>query len=235
MKINTKRKILSNELVLFSTNNINTTGIVTTSLNIANTFNKYHDEVIRDIEHINKEILNSGIVPSLNPFIFEASEYKNEDRTRDKMYVLNFNATHLLMGGYKRPRDFRLKMLYVVRFNAMIKALFDIKQARISSKQIRGTLIDSIRYSVPNMPYKNKYSYIYDMIYANIFGSTAKVLRMLFDCKTNDLLRDYLDNRNLKLLYKVEKHVAVLLEYNEPKMAVSLAIDNLVRLKHIVQ
>lgn len=67
------------------------------SLEIAELTGKQHKNVVRDIENL----IEQGAITGLN---FELSEYKDGSGKRNKMYLLDFEATMTLVTGYDAKR-----------------------------------------------------------------------------------------------------------------------------------
>ena len=91
---------------------------VVTSLNIAETFGKRHDHVLRDI----KELECSEEFRLSN---FGESSYTNSQNKKQLMYLITRDGFTLLVMGYTGEKAMKFKEAYIKQFNAMEKALFE--------------------------------------------------------------------------------------------------------------
>lgn len=96
-----------NELVI-----INDNQAVTTSIMVAENFEKRHDHILRDIEKLEKD------VPNFGEMYFKSEALDAYGRNR-KIYYLNRDGFTLLAMGFngKKALDFKLK--YINQFNKM--------------------------------------------------------------------------------------------------------------------
>lgn len=94
---------------------------VTTSLQVAETFNKRHDNILRDIENLKKDVLNFEEMYSEN---YEPDAY-GRDR---KVVYMNRDGFTLLAMGFTGKKALEFKIKYIKAFNQMEKT---IKEHRI--------------------------------------------------------------------------------------------------------
>lgn len=99
---------------------------VTTSLQVAETFGKRHDHVLRDIEHVRKDLPNFG------EMFVEANVPDSYGRDR-KAYYLNRDGFTLLAMGFTGKAALNFKLQYIQAFNHMEKV---IKTSRMDSYMI---------------------------------------------------------------------------------------------------
>ncbi|MCI2020625.1 MAG: phage regulatory protein/antirepressor Ant [Lentilactobacillus buchneri] len=85
---------------------------VTTSLQVAETFGKRHDHVLRDIEHVRKDLPNFG------EMFIEANVPDSYGRDR-KAYYLNRDGFTLLVMGFTGSEALNFKLQYIQAFNEM--------------------------------------------------------------------------------------------------------------------
>ena len=228
MKIKTKAKILETKLVLFSNNNLQKADAVTTSLNIAEAFGKEHKHVIETIDKLKDGLMGRKFDSSENPYRLEESEYIASTGKKNRLVIINKDLAMFLCMGFTGEKADIIKTNFIIRFNEMEKELLLVRQARLTGKLFRNDLTDSIKDNVDinKCPY-NKYAYVTNMIYSSVFGKTAKALRIMNDCKTNDLLRDYLDPEKLEKVYAIEKDVSVLLKFFAPVKAIEMSLEKM--------
>ena len=100
---------------------------VTTSLQVAENFEKEHKNVLRDIDKLKKDALK------FEQMFFEATEPDSYGRPR-KMFYMNRKGFVLLVMGYTGKKAFSFKEAYIDAFDAMEKEL------------------NKPRYEIPNTP-----------------------------------------------------------------------------------
>lgn len=89
---------------------------VVSSLDVAETFGKRHDNVLKDI----RELDCSDEFRLLN---FEESTYLNSQNKKQPMYYMTRDGFAILVMGYNGEKAMRFKEAYIKQFNAMEKAL----------------------------------------------------------------------------------------------------------------
>ena len=105
-----------NELIQLKENQI-----VTTSLLVAEKFNKNHYDVLRKIDSLILDIEENAILPS--PQLFEKSEYKTSQNKTLTMYYINRDGFTLLVMGFTGKEALEWKLKYIQAFNEMEKRL----------------------------------------------------------------------------------------------------------------
>ncbi len=86
---------------------------VTSSLQVAETFNKEHKNIIRDIEHLLES--DSSVLSSQ---IFLKSTHENRGK-QYPMYYMNRDGFTLLAMGFTGKKALHFKMQYINAFNQM--------------------------------------------------------------------------------------------------------------------
>ena len=94
--------------------NIKNDEAVTTSLLVAEMFEKRHSNVIRAIENIVGNELKNELVKMFHP-----STYKDSKGERRKMYYINRDGFSLLAMGFTGKKAFEWKLKYIEAFNQM--------------------------------------------------------------------------------------------------------------------
>lgn len=108
---------------------------LTTSLKVAETFGKRHDNVLRDIENLLTGL--SEIDESqLRLLKFEESVYVNAQNKQQKMYLLNRQAFTLLVMGYTSPKALAFKVAYSNAFDAMEEHIRTVGKSLLTTKEI---------------------------------------------------------------------------------------------------
>lgn len=107
---------------------LNNEQVVTTSLVVAESFDKRHDHVLQDIKKLTTK--NPGVKN-----MFDKSVYINDRNRQYPMYYINRDGFTLLAMGFtgKKAMDFKVK--YIEAFNAMEKELKE-KQPNLSTKDL---------------------------------------------------------------------------------------------------
>ena len=85
---------------------------VTTSLQVAENFGKRHDNVLRDIDTIKKD------VPNFEEMFIETTEPDSYGRDR-RIYYMNRDGFSLLAMGYTGSKAMEFKLKYIEAFNKM--------------------------------------------------------------------------------------------------------------------
>ena len=131
----------------------------TTSLKVAEIFEKEHFHVIRDIEEIVRKLTEDAASAIENPKLvflkisemFHKSNYKVEGQTRRyPMYYLNRDGFTLLAMGFTGQKALEFKLAYIAEFNRMEKILAERqtaewKAARQAVKDATRKMTDAIR------------------------------------------------------------------------------------------
>lgn len=171
---------------------------LTTSVDIANNFNKRHDHVIATIDELRNSLQKD--VP-----YFRESDYINERGKNYKMYKITRDGFSLLVMGFTGKKALVWKLKYIEAFNKM-EALVrtnlkrrvseSYQQARISGKKIRLEETDAIKLFVEYAT--NQGSTKAKMYYCNVTQMTNKALFYLVEgmAKPNNL-REVLDTFQL--------------------------------------
>lgn len=89
---------------------------VTTSVSVAESFEKRHDHILRDIEVLKKD------VPNFGEMFFETTEPDSYGRER-KVYLMNRDGFTLLAMGFTGKRAMEFKLKYIEAFNEMERQL----------------------------------------------------------------------------------------------------------------
>lgn len=180
---------------------------VVTSLDVAETFEKRHADVLRDIEKLDC----SAEFTERN---FALSYYKDSSGKSNKMYYITRDGFTILVMGYTGEKAMRFKEAYIRQFNAMEKALIGKIKEREKGIAVRQALTKAIQQSNENeRMHGHAYSTYTDVIYKSLFGKSAKQLREEYGISKNDKLRDYFCEEDLKKVQNAEMLVSSLIGY----------------------
>lgn len=180
---------------------------VVTSLDVAETFEKEHRNVLKDI----RELKCSEEFRLLN---FVQSDYLNEQGHKQPMFYMTRDGFTLLAMGYTGEKAMKFKEAYIKQFNTMEKALFSKIKEREKGIAVRQALTKAIQQSDENeRMHGHAYSTYTDVIYKSLFGKNAKQLREEYEIEKKDNLRDYLTAEELKKVQDAEMLVSSLIAY----------------------
>lgn len=182
---------------------------VVTSLDVAETFNKLHKDVLESIRGI-KSTLSTAEFSAL----FYEENYKASNGKMNPMYYMNRDGFTLLVMGYTGEKAMKFKLDYIKQFNAMEKALIGKMKEREKGIAVRQALTKAIQQSNENeRMHGHAYSTYTDVIYKSIFGKNAKKLREEYGITNKDNLRDYFSEEELKAVQNAEMLVSSLMGY----------------------
>ena len=179
---------------------------VVSSLDVAETFEKKHYHVLRDI----KELECSEEFRLSN---FGESSYRNSQNKKQPMYYMTRDGFTLLVMGYTGHKAMKFKEAYIKQFNAMEKQLKEKLVERQKGIAVRQALTKSIQQSNENeRMHGHAYSTYTNCIYKVIFGKNAKQLREEYGIDKKANPRDYFSSEELKAVQSMECLVSGLVD-----------------------
>ena len=179
---------------------------VVTSLDIAKTFEKRHDNVLRDIANLEC----SDEFRLLN---FEESSYINSQNKKQTMYYITRDGFTLLAMGYTGEKAMKFKEAYIKQFNVMDRMLQGKLIEREKGIAVRQSLTKALQQSTENeRMHGHAYSTYTNCIYKVLFGMNAKQLREHFGLSKKDDLRDCFSAEDLKAIQSMECMVSGLID-----------------------
>lgn len=186
-----------------------------TSLDIAETFGKRHDHVLRDIREL-------GCSEEFRLSNFGESSYKNEQNKEQPMFYMTRDGFTLLVMGYTGELAIKFKEAYIRQFNAMETALRGKLVEREKGIAVRQALTKAIQQSnEDDRMHGHAYSTYTNCIYKALFGMNANQLREKFGVNKQDNLRDYFSPEELRAVQSMERLVSGLVdcgwEYSQVK------------------
>ena len=180
---------------------------VVTSLDVAETFEKRHDHVLRDIDSLAKDIPNFG------EMFFQSTISDRYNRNR-KIFYMNRDGFTILVMGYTGEKAMQFKLAYIKQFNAMEKLLKEKLIEREKGIVVRNAFTKAIQQSNENeRMHGHAYSTYTDVVYKSLFGKNAKQFREEFGITKNDNLRDCFAEEDLKKIQNAEMLVSSLIGY----------------------
>ncbi len=179
---------------------------VVSSLDVAETFEKRHADILRDIENLkcSKEFTKRN---------FALSSYKDSSGKNNKEYLITRDGFTILVMGYTGEKAMRFKEAYIKQFNAMEKALQGKLIEREKGIAVRQSLTKALQQSTENeRMHGHAYSTYTNCIYKVLFGKNAKQLREELGISKKENLRDYLQEEQLRAIQSMECLVSGLVD-----------------------
>lgn len=180
--------------------------VVVTSLDVAETFEKEHKHVLRDI----RELVCSEDFRRSN---FGPSSYINAQGKKQPMIYMTRDGFTLLVMGYIGETAMWFKEAYIKQFNEMEKTLRGKLIEREKGIAVRQSLTKALQQSTENeRMHGHAYSNYTNCIYKTLFGMDAAQLRDLYAIEKKDNLRDCFTTEELKAVESMERLVSGLVE-----------------------
>lgn len=171
---------------------------VVSSLDVAETFEKEHRRVLQDI----RELQCSDSFWQHN---FVQSEYLNEQKHKQPMYIMTRDGFTMLAMGYTGEKAMKFKEAYIRQFNEMEKVLRGKVIEREKGIAVRQSLTKAIQQSTENdRMHGHAYSTYTNCIYKVLFGMNASQLRETYGIGKKENIRDYLTEEQLKEVQSME-------------------------------
>ncbi len=180
--------------------------IAVSSLDVAETFEKRHADVMRDIREL-------GCSEEFGQRNFAQSYYINAQTKKQPMYQMTKDGFTLLAMGYTGELAMKFKESYIKQFNAMEKVLTGKLIEREKGIAVRQSLTKALQQSTENdRMHGHAYSTYTNCIYKVLFGMNANQLREKHGISKRDNLRDYLSANELKAIQSMENMVSGLVD-----------------------
>ena len=179
---------------------------VCTSMDVAETFGKAHDKVMRDIREL-------GCSPEFNAANFGDIYYMDSMNRKQKAYVMTRDGFTILVMGYTGDLAMKFKEAYIRQFNAMESALLGKRIEREKGVAVRQALTKALQQSAENeRMHGHAYSNYTNCIYKVLFGKNAAQLRDEFTIGKTDSLRDCFTSEQLRAVQSMECLVSGLVD-----------------------
>ena len=165
------------ELVSLTTQDITGAEPITTSLKIAEMFEKQHKHVLEDcrevFEHLRQMAAeektdknNENNQPKSRPiskdFFFKEIDYIDDRNRKQKMYIINENVFLMVVMGYTTAKAMRIKARFIQAFSMMRHELLSRSNTRAIGKIVRKSLTDAIKDHVSDEGNFKKFAYSKD-------------------------------------------------------------------------
>lgn len=186
--------------------------LVTTSLKVAEKFEKNHQHILESIDKLTVE--NSTVAN-----MFRLSKYKAENGHQYRMYEMDRDGFSLLVMGFTGEKALKWKLDYINAFNTMeneLKRIYTERQQwqieRDKGVVIRHILTDTIKMKISESPNKRfAYPNYTNLIYRTLFGKNAKELEQEYGVKAKENLRDFFTGEDLANVQSAEMLVSSLI------------------------
>ena len=179
---------------------------VVSSLDIAETFEKRHDDVL-------KSIRNLECSEEFRLRNFAESSYTNSQNKKQPMYYVTRDGFTLLAMGYTGEKAMKFKEAYIKQFNAMEKMLQGKLIEREKGIAVRQSLTKALQLSAENeRMHGHAYSTYTNCIYKVLFGMNANKLREHYGISKKDNLRDCFSAEELRAVQSMECMVSGLVD-----------------------
>ena len=177
-----------------------------TSLDVAETFGKAHDKVMRDIA----EIVCSDEFNTAN---YGDITYTDTRGRTQKAKVMTRDGFVLLVMGYTGEKAMRFKEAYIKQFNAMEKVVRGKAIEREKGVAVRQALTKAIQQSNEDeRMHGHAYSVYTNCIYKALFGKNAKQLREEYGIAPKAELRECFSAEELTAIQSMERLVSGLVD-----------------------
>ena len=181
---------------------------VVSSLDIAETFEKEHRNVLADIRSIQKDISSAEFSA-----LFNETTYKALNGKKNPAYLITRDSFTLLVMGYTGEKAMKLKLAYIKQFNAMEQTLQGKRIEREKGIAVRQSLTKALQQSAENeRMHGHAYSTYTNCIYKVLFEMNAKQLREKYGIDKKENLRDYLSEEDLRAVQSMECLVSGLVD-----------------------
>lgn len=185
------------------------------SLQIADTFNKRHDNVLRDIENQFKNINDLGVL-NFEESNFIKTTYMNAQNKRQPKYLLTKDGFTYTVMGYTGKEVALFKIAYINRFNQMEEFIKSLLATKMEFPAFTEAIMES-----HNEPKHYHFSNEINMIYRIVLGCDAKSFRINNNLPKNEVIKPYLSVEQIKAVEKLQRIdiglLEVGLEYEERK------------------
>jgi len=184
--------------------------LITTSLKVAEVFEREHKDVLESIRNLTAE-------KSAAKF-FNETTYKSRGKEYP-MYEIDRDGFSLLVMGFNGEKALKWKLKYIDAFNAMeneLKRIYTERQQwqieRDKGVVIRHILTDTIKMKIADSPHKRfAYPNYTNLIYRALFDKTAKELEQEYGVKSKENLRDFFTGEDLSRVQSMEMLISSLI------------------------
>ena len=167
------------------------------SLQVAETFEKRHDHVLRDIDSLN--VPSSGEISDFNRLNFHLMNYKDSRGRKQPMYLMTKDGFTLLVMGYTGEKAMRFKIAYIQRFNEYEQQIKNYIESREEFAPFTQAIKDA-----HGEPKAHHYSNEINMINRIVLGMDAKHFRKLHGLGEVQSIRPFLNQSQARAIRKLQ-------------------------------
>lgn len=168
------------------------------SLFVADSFEKQHKHVLRDIAKITQP--TSGLSEEFIKNNFKEDKYKDVTGRKLPCYQMTRDGFTMLVMGYTGTKAMRFKELYIKRFNEMEEFI----KTLVSARQEFPLLTENIKLLHEN-PKPYHFSNECDMLNRIVLGMTAKQFKLANGLDDVKSIRPYLTREQIDMLETLQK------------------------------
>lgn len=165
---------------------------------VAETFEKQHKNVLRDIEQIIAP--DSGWSEEFNRLNFEPITYIDGKGRKQKAYAMTRDGFTALVMGYTGKKAAQFKEAYIRRFNEMEEIINSVVSARHDFPLLTAHIA-----SLHEKPKPYHFSNECDLINRIVTGMTAKQFRSEHGISKGESIRPHLTKEQIHLLDTLQK------------------------------
>jgi Rha family phage regulatory protein len=163
------------------------------SRQVAETFGKEHNHVLRDIKH-----LECSAEFGLSNF--GQSSYKNEQNKKHPEILMTKDGFAFLAMGYRGKKAAAFKETYINRFNQMEEFIRSLQTAKLEHPAFTRAIMDA-----HDEPKHYHFSNEADMINRIILGMTAKQFRERYNISSGPSIRAYLTLEQIEAVEALQR------------------------------
>lgn len=180
---------------------------VTTSLIIAERFDKRHDSVVRSIRELNKEAHKNVELLYCKELTVNTMTY----------FEMNEAFFMLLVMGFTGKKALSIKIEFIRQFQFMKKELTARQNTRHIGVAVRHSITDAIKNHVADGSNFKKFAYgnYTKLVYKRVLGSDVKKSKEARGLKESDNLRDFLTIAELEKVQALESKIAAFIEVSD--------------------
>lgn len=185
------------------------------SLQIAETFNKRHDNVLRDIYKITEP--TSGLSEEFRQLNFEESSYKNNQNKKQPMFLLTKNGFAIVTMGFTGKNAMKFKEAYIRKFEEMEQFIQSLQTAKLEFPEFTNAIMNA-----HEEPKHYHFSNEINMINKIVLGVTAKEFKEQNEIdKSVNSIRPYLNEEQIRNIEALQRFdiglITMIADYQERK------------------
>ena len=206
--------LIRTEPVYNTHKDISKTIVVTDTLQVSHYFFKGDKEAHKYILKKVRKFIDDDDNVLFSGGTFSPAKYKDDQGKPRPYYLLNRDQFTFLVMSFTGKRATKYKIAFINYFNEREEALIIQKKDRVDGKGPRKSLTDAIKIVIDDNKITNKKTQakIYKMITAHtsekVYGKFPHELRKEEKMVYSDETRNFLEQRRLKLIAKLESELA---------------------------